>query len=190
MEKELYEHYKAILAAEQAEAEQIEAEKRELDIRLEHVRASITRILAKLSAHDEAAAGARPAAQFVPAAALPTALPDRLKYTGMSVRWAILFLMADGGVDALTTPQMADALIGGGARTTGQNFSANVSAVVSEMVRKKAELAPGEEPGTYRITTKGREVWDTIKHSRQFRYGRLGVLSASTAEPEPVGGRK
>lgn len=182
MDKELYEHYKAILAAEQAEAKQLEIEKQRVETKIETVRASIARIRAKIEAHEEAIA-VKPMNLFSTSPS-PLAIPERLKYAGMSVRWAILNLMADGWVDQLTTPQMAEALIAGGVSSRGQNFNANVSAVVSEMHRQKNELAPGgTEPGTYRITPHGREVWESIKHTGKYRFARLAVASGAAAEP-------
>ena len=184
MDKTLYEHYRAILAAEQAEAEQLQAEKQQLEVRIEQVQASIARILAKLAAHKEPIVVSKPTNAYVPADELPSAVPERLKYAGMSVRWALLYLMADGGVDQLTSSQMADTLLKGGFRSDrAKNFNANVSAVVSEMVRKKGELEQANEAGAYRITDHGRDVWATIKHSRQFKFGRLAVLSAAATEP-------
>jgi hypothetical protein len=179
MDKDLYEHYKAILAAEKAETKQLEIEKQRIEAKIETVRASIARIVAKLTTYEEAIA-AKPMNLFSPPS--PSAVPERLKYAGMSVRWAILNLMADGGVDQLGTTNMAAALLAGGVRSNGQNFNANVSAVVSEMHRQKNELAPGDTDGTYRITPHGREVWESIKHTAQYRFARLAVASGAATE--------
>jgi len=177
MDKDLYDHYKAVLAAEETEAKQLESEKQRIEAKLEVVHASIARILAKLSAYEEAIAP-----KTINLFAAPLVVPERLKYAGMSVRWGILNLMADSGVDQLGTTNIADALIAGGVRSNGQNFNANVSAVVSEMHRKKNELEPGDADGTYRITQHGREVWESIKHTPQYRFGRLAVASGVTTE--------
>lgn len=173
MNKELYEHYKAILKAEEAEAEDLKAERERIDGRLEQTQASIARISAKISDYHEAtpAGGSE-----------PVQVPERLKYAGMSVRWAILRLMADGGAEDLSTSQMAETLKNGGVSSGGKNFAGNVSAVVSEMVRVKREL---ESPasGIYRITALGREKWDTIRHSAKYRFGRIAVAAGAAGGP-------
>jgi hypothetical protein len=187
MDRDLYEHYKAILAAERADVQQWENEKQQLEIRIDQGNASIARLLAKLNAYEESAgAMGRPATTAMQVSPPVTSVPDRLRYAGMSVRWAILYLMADSAMDSLTARQIAEALISGGVRTNGQSFNANVSAVVSVMVRKSGELERAREFGAYRITPRGREVWDTIKGSKRYRVGRLAILSAFATDHDHV----
>ena len=175
MNKELYEHYKATLDAEKSDAKQLETERQRIDAKLEASRTIIARIQEKLLAYEESIAG-KTMSLFSPSAPLP----ERLKYAGMSVRWAILNLMADGGVGELTTPLMAEALTAGGVSTKSQNFNANVSAVVSEMrQRREPELEPGVAEGTFRITGHGREVWESIKHTPKYRFARAAVAAGA-----------
>lgn len=109
-------------------------------------------------------------ATSVPEPALPkvTMLVDDQKYAGMSVRWGILKLLGEESLGPLKTAQMAVRLVNGGMQSSGKDFAGNVSAVVSDMVNKRKELEPAEEPGTYRLTDNGRLAWAAIKHSPRY----------------------
>ena len=92
----------------------------------------------------------------------------RNPFDGMSVRWAILKYYNEFATDAdgRGTTEIAEALTSGGVRSGSQNFVANVSAVVSVMKgREELEFVDGK----YRLTTRGRETWQTIKTSRKYR---------------------
>jgi hypothetical protein len=90
------------------------------------------------------------------------------KYAGMSVRWGVLKLMAEEAIEPLKTAQMAIRLVNGGMSSSGKDFASNVSAVVSDMVNKRKELEPAEEPSTYRLTDTGKLAWAAIKHSPRY----------------------
>jgi hypothetical protein len=174
MDRDLHQQYRSVLAHEQAELERLKGE-----IRLkEGVIAGLT---AALAAHDaEAKAMASRALPFG-----PPPIPEHLKYDGMSVRWAILGLLAEdpAAVGGMTTPEMTAAITAGGFRSpAAKNFAANVSAVVSDMVKKKLELELIAD-GKYAITPYGREVWEGIKRNPQYRYRRLTIaLDAPQAD--------
>lgn len=163
MDKELFAHYRAVLTHELAARERLAVELKIKD-------GVIAGLMAVIEAHE---AEMRSTAAKLPFG--PPAVPESLKYAGMSVRWAVLGLMAedersDGG---LTTPDMAAVLVSGGARShAGKNFAGNVSAVVSEMVRRKGELESAAD-GKYVITAHGREVWEGIKRNPAYWYRSL-----------------
>jgi len=90
------------------------------------------------------------------------------KYAHMSVRWAILKLLAVAN-RPMGTGEIAKALEAGGVESKGQRFSSIVSAVLSEMKSKKGEVESVED-GLYRLTSQGREAWDHIEKSPRYRY--------------------
>jgi hypothetical protein len=67
----------------------------------------------------------------------------------------------------MQTSQIAESLLKGGITTKGANFNANVSAVLSNMVREQIEVRSGDDG--YERTSKGREAWLHIKDSAQMR---------------------
>jgi hypothetical protein len=83
------------------------------------------------------------------------------KYTGMSVRWAILNLLNEDVSGAITTGDIADSLRRGGITSAGKNFPANVSAVLSNMNRVRGEVTSTEEGWV--IATPGRNAWARIR---------------------------
>jgi hypothetical protein len=98
-------------------------------------------------------------------------------YAGISVRWAILYLLAEHTTEAMATGQIAKALLAGGIVTKGANFAANVSAVIGGMVRTRKEV---EDTGSgYQLTTTGREMWMGIKESPQMK-----LRMSTPEEPE------
>jgi len=84
----------------------------------------------------------------------------------MSVRWAILYLLAEYASGPMGTAEIAKALEEGGITSRGQNFRSNVSAIVSVMVNQRQEL---EQSGDgYQITQHGLDVWGGIKQTPQW----------------------
>lgn len=177
MNSDLKAHYEVVLSAEKAEREKLCAEIKRLNQQLKQRDAVIAALATSIANEDAARALTKPLpfSQPVGLAAMPQSTPNALIFAGISVRWAILSLMGDHtpASDALGTAEMADALIAGGVRSGGQNFAANVSAVVSDMVNNRQELESAGE-GKYRINQHGREVWQGIKASRQYRNRRFG----------------
>jgi hypothetical protein len=186
MDNDMFAHYRAVLAHEQAERERLLAELRLKD-------SIIAGLQATLAAHEPGARAWSKPLPFNPPVALPPmgpaepTVPPHLRFAGISVRWALLSLMAEdpSAASGLRTTEMADALLAGGVRSSGQNFAANVSAVVSDMTRKKKELEAVED-GKYVISAHGREVWDGVKRNRYYRYRRLtpapDIAPASSGE--------
>ncbi|MEK7994252.1 MAG: hypothetical protein AAB403_10650 [Planctomycetota bacterium] len=89
------------------------------------------------------------------------------KFANMSVRWAILNLLAEESTAPMTTPAVADALRLGGISSDGKNFNSNVSAVLSTMANERKEVESTEHG--YVITQHGRQVWESIKASPKWQ---------------------
>ena len=89
--------------------------------------------------------------------------PESVKYSRMSVRWAILCLLAERN-HQFSVQEIADALKDGGIRTEAANFANNVAAVLSQM---KMRLKPGPEvelnDGKWNISEVGRSAWNYIR---------------------------
>jgi hypothetical protein len=88
-------------------------------------------------------------------------------YANMSVRWAVLKLLASAD-RPIGTGDIAKALEAGGVESKGQRFSSIVSAVLSDMKSKKGEVESAED-GYYRLTNQGREAWEHIEKSARYR---------------------
>ncbi|MFI5118603.1 MAG: hypothetical protein ACHP8B_18095, partial [Terriglobales bacterium] len=91
---------------------------------------------------------------------------DRPRYAGMSVRWAILNLLAEDSRGPMETAEIAQALQAGGISSKGKNFNSNVSAVLSTMGRDRGEVASG--PHGYTLTDNGTRAWQAIKLTPQY----------------------
>ena len=61
----------------------------------------------------------------------------------------------------------AQALTDGGTTSNAQNFSSNVSAILSGMVNQRHEVQQATDGG-YEITDHGREVWQGIRRTSQW----------------------
>ena len=88
------------------------------------------------------------------------------RYTGISVRWAILNLLGEDAHGPMSSAQIADTLKNGGIISNGQNFTSNVSAVISDMTNKRSELESTDSG--YRLSENGRAAWNAIKHSAKY----------------------
>jgi hypothetical protein len=64
------------------------------------------------------------------------------------------------------TAEIAAALRDGGITSSAQNFTSNVSAVLSGMVNQRREIEQADNG--FQITEQGRTVWDGIKHTSQW----------------------
>jgi hypothetical protein len=191
MNSDLYAHYEAVLNAEKSERDRLCAEIKRLNALLKQKDAAIAALTASINVDNVAArafAKPLPFAQPVGLGAQPQpTVPDNQIYASISVRWAILKFMADHTPTGETRSivDMAEALTAGGVRSGGVNFAANVSAVVSAMKNKTELEAAGD--GKFRITTHGRDVWQSIKTSRQYTARQYGWVSEGWSGKE--GGR-
>lgn len=98
------------------------------------------------------------------------------RYTGMSVRWAILALLAEDADVPMATGQIADALLAGGITSEGRHFGANVSAVLSKMNHERKEIVPSNSG--WLISEEGKQVWIQIKASRERKQQSTPSASA------------
>lgn len=87
------------------------------------------------------------------------------KYAGMSVRWAILNLLAEDASHPLSTGEIAVALQQGGITSSGKSFSGNVSAVLSDMGRVRGEVSSTD--AGWIITEIGKSAWAHISAKRR-----------------------
>ncbi len=88
------------------------------------------------------------------------------QYAGMSVRWAILNLLAEDSDGPMPTSMIAEALTVGGVTSSSQNFTSNVSAVISVMTNTRHELE--STASGHRLTEGGKRAWEAIKHTHQY----------------------
>jgi hypothetical protein len=159
MSSELVEHYKAVLADLQRRRDDYANAINELDGMIEGINRQI-KVLEALPPLPANIPASEPL-QFV----IPNA---RRKYVGISVRWAVLNFLAEDAKGPRNTAEIAQALQEGGVRSEGQRFNSIVSAVLSDMKNKKEEVETVDD-GRYQLTQRGREAWDHIKQTAQYR---------------------
>jgi hypothetical protein len=87
------------------------------------------------------------------------------KYSGMSVRWAILSLLSEDATRPMNTGEIAIALQEGGITSGAANFAGNVSAVLSVMGKQKGEVTSGDNG--WIISPIGRQAWAHIRAKRE-----------------------
>jgi hypothetical protein len=91
--------------------------------------------------------------------------PPSSYYKHMSMRWAILRLLADHCKgEAMPTSSIADCLIRGGFAQSS-NFNSKVSAILSQMLGKGEVEKKNQD---WAICGHGREVWDSIKKGDKY----------------------
>jgi hypothetical protein len=105
----------------------------------------------------------KPLAETLPRIARPS--DGRQRYADMSVRWAILKLLAEFGPlgQGMKSADISDALLGGGNEKASKP---TVSAVISDMVNQRKELEQGEDG--YLLTLNGKHAWNAIKHNAKY----------------------
>jgi hypothetical protein len=101
---------------------------------------------------------------------------DHSRFTGMSVRWAILKLLAENTGAQPTAAEIAQALVDGGMNSKGKDFGSNVSAVLSDMKNKRSEVV--NSAGTWDLTLTGHRAWEAIKSTPQYRE-RISSVAAT-----------
>lgn len=152
-------------------------------IMLQEMEARRNQCVEEIKALDQVIAGLRHLSQNNGAAALPltqrngAAVEDYgedRRYVGMSVRWATLYLLSEHTSKPLRTGEIASMLKHGGLMSQAESFNANVSAVLSGMVRQRKEVEQVDEG--YRLTDIGRQAWAAIKNTPQWlsRQGEKG----------------
>lgn len=170
MDKDLSTKYEAVIADQEAAKARLMEELQRLQTEVQQVDAVIAGLRAAITISAEARSLVKPLPFLTPigVATANADVPVNKRYAGISVRWAVLCLMAEYAQAPMTSPEIAAELEAGGVRSSGQKFTANVSAVVSDMAKNRYELTVDD--GKYQITQKGREAWTTIKRSRSYRF--------------------
>lgn len=97
------------------------------------------------------------------------------KYSGMSVRWAVLNLLAEDATAPMTTGDVADALLAGGIVSKGKSFSGNVSAVLSGMNHDRKEVTAKADGWV--ITETGKSAWTHISAKRRAEHQQFTIPS-------------
>jgi hypothetical protein len=152
------EHYRAVL-------DDLQNQRNVLQYRIKEIDTAITS-LHRLIPEDAKSELPTPAMPNVPSAVVPQG-----KYAGMSVRWAILNLLAEDATAPMSTGDIADALLRGGIQTSGKSFSGNVSAVLSGMNHDRKEVVAKDDG--WIITEVGKSMWTHIsakRHAQQQQF--------------------
>jgi hypothetical protein len=102
--------------------------------------------------------------------------PSSRKYATMSVRWAILDLLAESGPK--TTAEVAEALIAAGVQTKAANFTNNVSAVLSTTMKEQHSEVQQLPDSKWELTENGRSAIEHIRTTPKFRGAMHGSRSA------------
>jgi hypothetical protein len=150
------EHYAAVMA-------DLKARRSKLQIELNQIDAAIQGL--QLILVEPRGASINPDAAW---SVSPKEPPANQRYARISVRWGVLWKLAEYSTDYEKTGQIADALLAGGYQTSGASrFGNMVSAVLSNM-KTKGEVESNEEGG-YRLTDAGRKTWELIKQGTKFK---------------------
>lgn len=87
------------------------------------------------------------------------------RFSSISVRWAVLWLLHDDLTEGGSTAEIAQRLIEDGVTSKSANFNSNVSAVLSAM-RDRGEVR--QDASRWILTEDGRQAWSHIRLSRVF----------------------
>ena len=105
---------------------------------------------------------------------IPSRLPGK-KYAFMSVRWAILDLLAES--EPKTTAEIAEALIAAGVQTKAANFANNVSAVLSTTMKEQHNEVQQLQEGKWELTENGKSAIEHIRTTPKFQGAMRGPRS-------------
>ncbi len=109
--------------------------------------------------------------------------PSSKKYAYMSVRWAILDLLAESEPKA--TAEIAEALIMAGVQTKAANFTNNVSAVLSTTMKEQHDEVQQLPDGRWQLTENGRGAIEHIRTTPRFRGALRGIRAFARFEGGP-----
>lgn len=98
--------------------------------------------------------------------------PANQKYASLSVRWAILDMMANS--EPKSTAEIADALINLGVQTKAANFANNVSAVLSTTMKEHHNEVEQLPDGKWCLTENGRSAIEHIRTTSRFQSALRG----------------
>jgi hypothetical protein len=149
----VYAHYEAVLADLRARRKSVQIELQELDAAIGSIQ-RLTRSPAQPQLFEAA-----PTSAMAPA--------DKARYSTISVRWGVLWHLAEFAGTNDKTGDIATALLAGGYQSDAAKFGNLVSAVLSNM-KSKGEVEATEDGG-YRLTETGRHTWAMIRQGAKFR---------------------
>jgi hypothetical protein len=154
LNSDLKSHYEAVLQDLESERQQVQQQIAASQARLKELHTSIVTLTKRIN----------PDAPSYPTAPLR---PAHTKYTNISVRWAILDFLNDS--QAMTTPEIAEALKAAGIQTRAANFANNVSAVLSTTMCKEHAEVQQLPDGKWELTEKGQDAIAHIRTTPRFR---------------------
>jgi hypothetical protein len=98
------------------------------------------------------------------------------KYAFMSVRWAILDLLAES--EPKTTAEIAEALSAAGVQSKAANFANNVSAVLSSTMKEQPHNEVRQlQDGKWELTENGKSAIEHIRTTPKFQGAMRGPRS-------------
>ena len=158
------EHYIAVLADLRQRRTRLENELRDLDATISGIQRWCDGIQ-----HQPQSPTPEPAQEQRQSTASAT------RFANMSVRWGVLWHLAEFANGYEKTGEIANALLAGGYKSEAARFGNLVSAVLSNM-KAKGEVETSEDGG-YRLTDDGRKTWNLIRQGAKFR------TAISSSEP-------
>ncbi len=159
---ELRASYEAVLRDQESERDEVQQQVSAGQARLKEVHNSISTLLKRLN----------PDAVTSPSSSVNPPRQSSRKYAYMSVRWAILDLLAES--EPKTTAEIAEALIAAGVQTKAANFVNNVSAVLSTTMKEahgEVQLADSK----WQLTENGKSAIEHIRTTPKFRGAMRGT---------------
>jgi hypothetical protein len=163
---ELRASYEAVVRDQELERDEVQQQVSAGQARLKELHNSISTLLKRIN----------PDTATIPQSnsVTPSRPPSR-KYTFMSVRWAILDLLAES--EPKTTAEIAEALIAAGVQTKAANFVNNVSAVLSTTMKEAHAEVQQLPDSRWQLTENGRSAIEHIRSSPKFRGATRGTRS-------------
>ena len=158
------EHYMAVLA-------DLRGRRLELETQIQRIDAAINGLLVLVGQQPQQPAVSLPSSP--PAQAAQHTAANR--FSDISVRWGVLWYLADFAEGYVKTAEIADALLKGGYKSEAARFPNLVSAVLSTMKAKEEVEASNDDGASgYRLTEKGRQTWAAIRQGHKFKAAKGG----------------
>ena len=161
---ELKSSYEAVLHDLEVERNEAQEQITSLQARLKELHNSISTLTRRLSPD----VSVSPSSHSL----TPSRLPNR-RYASMSVRWAILDLLAES--EPKTTAEIAEVLIAAGVQTKAANFANNVSAVLSTTMKEQHKEVQQLPDGKWQLTENGRSAIEHIRTTPRFQFAMRGT---------------
>ncbi|MFZ1010321.1 MAG: hypothetical protein WAN65_26015 [Candidatus Sulfotelmatobacter sp.] len=155
---ELRVSYEAVLHDQESERDEVQQQVSAGQARLKELHNSISTLLRRLN----------PDAPTISSSSSATPLrPSSKKYATISVRWAILDLLAES--EPKTTAEIAEVLSMAGVQTRAANFVNNVSAVLSSTMKEAHDEVQQLPDGKWKLTVNGQSAIEHIRTTPRFR---------------------